>query len=229
MIEPGFLARTRTSYDTLAADYAEYFRDELAAKPLDRAVLGGFAELVRTAGNGPVADIGCGPGRIAAHLHGLGVSVSGIDLSPQMVVQARRTYPDLRFDVGSMTALELKDCSLGGIVAWYSIIHVPEEQLPGVFGEFHRVLAPGGYVQLAFQIGDGPLHRTEAGGHEVSLDFHQRRPDQVAELLREAGLAEHARLVREPDGDDARFPENSPQGFLLARKPAQPRECADEF
>jgi SAM-dependent methyltransferase len=216
--ESDFLRRTRASYDALAADYAEWIRDELEAKPLDRALLGGFAELVQAAGAGPVADIGCGPGRVTAHLSNLGLSVFGVDLSPQMVAVARRTYPALRFDEGSMTALDLKDDALGGIVAWYSIIHIPQEQLTEVFAEFHRVLAPGGYVQLAFQVGDELSHRTEAKGHEISLDFHRRQPDRVAELLRQAGLVVRARMLREPD-TDGNFRETTPQGFLLARKP----------
>lgn len=86
-----FLDATRRSYDATADDYAEWIRDELAAKPFDRAVLAVFAELVR----GPVADVGCGTGRITAHLAGLGVDVAGVDLSPGMLAAARRTYPHL--------------------------------------------------------------------------------------------------------------------------------------
>nr|WP_219632279.1 class I SAM-dependent methyltransferase [Haloechinothrix aidingensis] len=215
--EPGFVRRTRWSYDTAADDYAEWIRDELAVKPLDRAVLGGFAELVQTVG-GPVADVGCGPERVTAHLDSLGLSVFGMDLSPGMIAVARRRYPALRFDEGSMLTLDHEDGALGGIVAWYSIIHLPDECLPGVFAEFRRVLAPGGYVQLAFQVGDEIKHRTEAAGHEISLDFYRRRPEHVAELLSRAGLTVRARLLREPD-DDGDFPEETPQGFVLARKP----------
>ncbi|PXY19964.1 methyltransferase [Prauserella coralliicola] len=214
MSEPDFLARTRASYDTIAADFAGWIEDELAAKPLDRAVLSGFAEL---AGSGLVADVGCGTGRVTAHLHGLGLRVFGIDLSPGMVAQARGRHPDLRFEVGSMTELEAGDGSLGAIVAWYSIMHVPPDRLPAVFAEFHRVLAEGGHLQLAFPAGEGLLHRTDAGGHEVSLDFHQRHPDEVAGLLREAGFEERARLVREPD-EEGKYTETTPQAFLLARK-----------
>ena len=219
MTEPEFVRATRVSYDAMAVAYADWIRPELAVKPLDRAVLAGFAEIVQTAGAGPVADIGCGPGRVTAHLHGLGLPVFGIDLSPGMVSVARRAHPGLRFEVGSMLALDLPDGALGGIVAWYSIIHIPLERLPEVFAEFHRVLSPGGHLLCAFQVGDEVSHRTEAAGHAISLDFHHRRPDRVAELLTQAGLDVRARLLREPD-DHSDFPEKSRQAFLLARKPA---------
>jgi SAM-dependent methyltransferase len=217
--EPDFLRTTRASYDAVAADYAGRFRDELSARPLDRAMLAGFAEVVQAAGAGPVADIGSGTGRVTAHLNDLGLSVSGVDLSPQMVAVARQAHPGLRFDVGSMLALDLPDGSLGGIMAWYSIIHIPEDRLPAVFAEFHRVLAPGGHVLLAFQSGDEPLHLTEALGHAISLVFHRRQPDHVAGLLSQAGLVLRAQLVREPD-DNGDFPERTQQAFLLARRPA---------
>jgi SAM-dependent methyltransferase len=198
--EPDFLGTTRASYDAVADDYAEWLRHELESKPLDRALLAGFSELVQADGAGSVADIGCGTGRVTAHLHGLRLPVFGVDLSPQIVAVARRAHPDLRFDVGSMTSLDLPDGDLGGLLAWYSIIHIPKEHLPGVFAEFHRVLAPGGHVLLAFQLGDEPRHLTEAFGRAVSLTFHRLQPNRIAELVGQAGLVPYARMLREPSG-----------------------------
>jgi SAM-dependent methyltransferase len=214
--EPSYLRATRAAYDTVAVDYAELVSTELAAKPLDRALLAAFAELVQAAGVRPVADLGCGPGRVTAHLHCLGLTAFGVDLSPAMVAVARRAHPGLLFDEGSMMDLDLTDDVLGGIVAWYSIIHTPPERLPVTFAEFHRVLAPGGHLLLAFQVGDECVHHKQAYGHAVSLDAYRLSPDHVAELLRQAGLAVHARLVREPDE-----PEKLQQAYLLARKPGE--------
>jgi SAM-dependent methyltransferase len=212
--EPDILRATRIAYDTVATDYAEHIGPMLAAQPLDRAMLAAFAELVLVAGTGPVADLGCGPGRITAQLQSLGVAdVFGVDLSPEMVAIARRTYPDLRFDEGSMTDLDLADGVLGGIVAWYSIIHLPSELLPVLFAEFHRVLARGGQLLLAFQVGDEIRHLEEAFGHPISLDAYRRPAEQVAQLLTGSGFAVDARLVREPFG-----PEKVPQACLFAHR-----------
>jgi hypothetical protein len=89
--------------------------------------------------------------------------------------------------------------------------------LPEAFAGFYRVLAPGGYLLLAFQVQDELLHRTRALGRPISIDFQPRQPDDVARLLGEAGFAMRAQLRREPD-EEGDFPERTPQAFLLARK-----------
>lgn len=227
--EPDFLHATRASYDAMAPAYVDFARGELAAKPLERALLSTFAELSAASGGGlPVADVGCGTGRVTDYLHGLGLGldVFGIDLSPQMVAVAREEHPGLRFEEGSMLGLGLPDASLGGLLAWYSTIHVPDEELPRAFAEFLRVLAPGAHVQLGFQVGDEPLRFTEAWGLEISLDFHRRQPERIAELLRDAGLEVRSVVWRERETDGP-FPERAPQGFVLGRRPVVSGGCED--
>ncbi|MBK4346027.1 class I SAM-dependent methyltransferase [Lacisediminihabitans changchengi] len=210
--EPADVAATRTAYDIVASDYAELLRDELDRKVLDRAMLAAFADLVPA---GHVADVGCGPGRVTAHLAGLGLSVEGVDLSPGMISVARQEHPSLSFSVGSMEALDFAAGSLAGIVAWYSIIHTPGERLPALFAEFARVLAPGGLLLLAFQVGDEPRHISRGYGHDVSMDAYRLPVARIETLLTDAGFGPRARLVREPVAE-----ERTPQAFLIAERPA---------
>ncbi|MFI0807247.1 class I SAM-dependent methyltransferase [Streptomyces echinatus] len=210
-----FVTAARTFYDTVAEDYAGHFRNPLADRPLERALLGAYAEQVGP--EGTVADLGCGPGEITAHLAGLGLSVYGLDLSESMVAIARREHPALRFEQGSMLELPLTDGSLAGIVSWYSSIHTPTGELPSLLTEFHRVLAPGGRLLLAFQVGDAPLRLDRPWGRDVILDFHRRRPEQMAELLSDAGFALRSSTVRERVEAHG---ESTPQAFLLAQKKA---------
>lgn len=216
MTEQGFLETTRTAYDTFAGEYAKDPRQDYAGLPFERAMLGAFAEYARAAGGGsPVADLGCGHGKVTSFLHGLGVDTFGIDLSPELVAHARKENPGLRFEVGSMTSLSLPPESVAGIVASYSIIHVPDAVLPALFAGFARVLAPGGEVLVVFFTGDEQVHRTDAYGHEVALDYHLRPADRVAEAMRAAGLTERTRLLRGPEPDEL-----LPRAFVFASKPA---------
>ncbi|MER6562087.1 methyltransferase domain-containing protein [Streptomyces sp. NPDC001027] len=211
-----FVATTRAFYDAVAEDYAELFRDELAARPLERAVLTAYAELVGPGGR--VADLGCGPGRTTARLASLGLDVSGVDLSESMLAIARRENPGIRFAQGSMLELDFPDGSLAGVVSFYSTIHTPLDRLPALFAELRRVLTPGGHLLLAFQVGDEPRRHDRPWGHPVALDFERRRPETMAALLTAAGFTVLSRTVREPD---ASLDEPTPQALLIARRPPE--------
>ncbi|MER5183142.1 class I SAM-dependent methyltransferase [Streptomyces sp. NPDC002896] len=216
MTELSYLAAVRESYDTVAVDYLKRVKTPAELDPLSRAMLGAFAEVVLASDRGPVADLGCGPGLVTAHLAELGLSAFGVDLSPKMIELARQAHPGLSFTVGSITALEIGDDTLGGILAYYSTHHTPPELLPVVYAEFQRTLAPGGCLMLAGYVGDGErLRPSQAyGGHPVSYESYLLPADRIAELLRQAGLAITARLVQEPEEGMKRT-----IATFLARKP----------
>lgn len=218
MTEADFIRNTRDSYDTIAEAYTAHSPSGLGGRAVDRGLVGAFVELVKGRGGEPVADVGSGPGDVTAYLASLGVSVFGVDLSPGMVGIARRRHPELRFHVGSMTGLGLPDRTLGGVFSLFTIMHVPDEQLPVVFGEFERVLAPGGYLLLGFLLDHTTprLRLTERFGQPITLDYHWRTPGSVSGLLTRAGLNIQAHAVLAP-------PEGSNRecAYLLARKPEE--------
>jgi ubiquinone/menaquinone biosynthesis C-methylase UbiE len=185
----GWLDDTRASYDTVADSYADLTRHLLDETPEERDVLALFADMVRARGGGHVADVGCGTGRITAHLHQLGVDAFGIDLSPGMIEVARRDHPGLRFDTGSMTDLDLADGSVTGLIAWYSLIHVPDDEIRSVFAHFLRVLQPGGPLLLSFHVGDEAQLKTQGyGGHPMKVYVHRRQHAQLMTWLDDAGF-----------------------------------------
>ncbi|MFE7743284.1 class I SAM-dependent DNA methyltransferase [Nocardia sp. NPDC057455] len=209
--EPPDPLATRTAYDEVADRYADQVRHRLERRPLDRAMLAVFAEAVAGNGCGPVADLGCGPGRVTAHLASLGAQVFGMDLSSRMVALARAEYPHLSFAQGSIEQLPIGNDTLGGIVAWYSLIHTPPDRVPHVLSECNRVLKENGHVLLTFQTADRP-DAVEGFDHRV-IRAYRWAPKRLARLLGAAGFAMIARMVREP-GPDERFG----QAYLLASK-----------
>ncbi|MEX5633703.1 class I SAM-dependent DNA methyltransferase [Parafrankia sp. FMc2] len=208
---PSCLADVAAAYDRVADVYAELFADVLDRQPLERALLAAFADLVRDAA-GPVADLGCGPGYASAHLHGLGLDVFGVDLSAEMVALARRSHPGLRFEVGTLTGLDLPDCALGGALCRYSLIHIPPTEIPAVLAEIHRVLVPDGHLLIGFLAADEPTATVHAYDHRVAPAYRWA-PGHLAEVARQAGLVEVAQLVRAPVED-----ERGRQAQLLARR-----------
>src|SRR4029434_7985732 len=147
----------QTSFDLVADEYVRRIFDELQHKPLDRQLLDRFAASVREVG--PACDMGCGPGHVARYLHERGVQVCGIDLSPAMAARARELTDVVACHQGNMMALDPPHAAWAGIVAFYSIIHIPRGDMPRALEEFRRVLRPGGMLLLAFHIGDDTIGR----------------------------------------------------------------------
>lgn len=210
MTAPGTLT---AAYDAVAARYAASIPGVYHAGPLHHAMIPVFAGLVLAGGDGPVADVGCGPGHVTAHLRSLGVRAFGVDLSPEMIALARAAHPDLRFEVGRMEALEAADASLAGVVANQSIIHTSPERLSETLTEFRRVLAPGGHLLLGFPACDDLAGLAEPYDH-MTYPAYRYSAGRVAELLAGVGLGEVARFVVAPGEDPRR---GFPQAYLINR------------
>jgi SAM-dependent methyltransferase len=202
MSQPELLA-TRTAYDAVAVRYADQFRDTLDDRPVERGLLAAFAEQVRRAPAGPVVDLGCGPGHIAAHLHDLGLPVLGVDLSGAMLAIGSARYPGVRFAQGWMTRLGLADNPCSGLLSRSSVLHLPPALLPSALSEFARVLRPGGWLLLCFSATDGPEPPYEFFDHRVA-GAYRWCPDHVASLLRAVHVTETARLIENPEPEDRR-------------------------
>ena len=219
MTEPDYVSTVRAVYDATAVEYARLVGTELTPAfegPIDRALLTAFVEYVTEGTAGPVADVGCGSGRVTSFLATCGLDVVGVDVSQAMLAVARDAHRAIRFEEGRLTALPMSDQSLAGVVSWYSIIHTPPDHLDEVFAELKRVLAVEGHLLVAFQAGDGEcVHRANGYGTGVSLNSYRHSADNVARQLTEAGLHVLARADREPD----RPHEDTRQAFILGRRP----------
>lgn len=206
---------TQRAYDAVAGDYARLVPDMSLEAPLDRAVLAAFAEMLSAAGDAPVVEVGCGTGRVTAHLADAGLRVVGLDLSPRMVATGRAARPDLLFAVGHAAALPVRSGGLAGAVAWYSLIHLPPSTLPAVARELARAVRPGAPVLVAFQSGEGErVDRPSAYGRPVPITSYRHRIEEMAEALAAGGFDPCATVRREA----VLAHETTPQAFLLVRR-----------
>ncbi|QVT80149.1 hypothetical protein ENKNEFLB_02540 [Nocardioides aquaticus] len=217
-------ARVRTSYDAVAAAYADALTDELDGLVLERWLLDRVAAHA-VADGGPVVEVGCGPGHVTAYLAAAGAQAHGLDLSPGMVDQARARFPDAEFQVGDLRRLVRPRDHDGwaAVLAWYSLVHSVPAELPEAFAALVRPLRPGGLLVVALHAGSGLEHAGTWFDADVDLDFVRHDPASVAALLADAGLVDVEWYHRGPV--TARG-EQRERVYLLARRddaPGQPR------
>jgi SAM-dependent methyltransferase len=204
----------QAGYDPVAEDYVREFRDEMSKKPFDRKMLDWLVEKVE--GLGTICDLGCGVGQVAGYLRSRGASACGIDLSEEMIKQARLLNPDITFQQGNMLALtEIAEHSFGGIAAFYSIIHIPRPSLVDALREMKRVLRPGGRLLLTFHIGQKDIHLAEWWNKPVSLDFYFFETEEMKDCLTKAGFELEEVIERDPYPD---IEVQTRRAYIFARK-----------
>ncbi|HEY6122476.1 MAG TPA: methyltransferase domain-containing protein [Pyrinomonadaceae bacterium] len=209
-------SKVENSYDKVAREYAQEFAHELESKPFDRKMLELLIEKV--ARRGAICDMGCGPGQIAGYLHQIGAKACGIDLSTQMVNEARRLYPGVDFQQGNMLDLcGVPGQTFAGIAAFYSIIHIPREFVIRALQELRRVLQPAGVLLLTFHLGNEIIHRDEWWDKQVNLDFIFFETGEMKEYLASAEFELDEVIEREPYRD-VEYP--SRRGYIFAKKAA---------
>ncbi|MEU9508668.1 methyltransferase domain-containing protein [Micromonospora sp. NPDC048170] len=181
----------RDAYSSVAALYIELFGTRQQVHPDDLAFIGRHLSIRP----GAVLDLGCGPGHLTDYLRSLGVDATGIDMVPEFVAHARAAHPHGRYRLGSMRSLDVEDRSIAGILAWFSLIHLPPRDLDEALAEFRRVTAPAGTLVVGFFDGD----EVAAFDHKVATAY--RWPvDELSARLTRAGFSEVERLHPPSDG-----------------------------
>ncbi len=190
-------ARVRSAYDAVATTYADELLDELDALPFERWLLD---RVIAHANGRPVVEVGSGPGHVTAYLADRDADAIGVDLSPQMVAEARRRFPHLTFEVGDLRRLGRPPASSGwaAVLGWYSLIHLAASELPDAISALTRPLDPGGWLVLALHAGEEISHVDELLGHEVNLDYVLHDPAYIVSVVEAAGLTDTEWYLRGP-------------------------------
>ena len=206
----------RNAYDIVAGRYHARFADELVHKPFDRAWLDAFAaELARERRHARAIEVGCGDGHVAAYLTARGLSIEGLDLSPEMVRVASHAYPHLTFHVGDAMALPFEHASIDAIIAFYSIVNLDARDCRVAFGEFARVLRSDGVATFAFHVGDERLRVENWWETAASLDFYLHPLERVCGQLRDAGFEVVRCEHRKPYAPEVEA--QTRRGYIVAR------------
>jgi SAM-dependent methyltransferase len=153
-----------------------------------------------------VLELGCGAGIPMTAALAEGRHVTGVDISATQIELARRNVPAATFRQADMTTLDFPAASFDGVVAFYSLTHVPRDQQGPLLERIARWLRPRGVFIASMGVEDDP-GEVEHGWLGVDMYFSHFGAKQNRRLVERAGLkVEQAEIDAEPeDRHDARF------------------------
>ncbi len=100
-----------------------------------------MAELMKLKGTESVIDFGCGPGNFARAILPYVKRVTGVDASPAMIDQAKKTMPGQQWQVGNATATGFPGAHFDAAISSQLLPWLPDPN--AFFAEVARVLKPG--------------------------------------------------------------------------------------
>lgn len=173
--------------------------------------------LSRVRGKGPLLDLGCGRGEALAYFAENGVECRGVDGSEAMVEECRRKGLDVeRADLFDALA-RTEAGTLGAVVSFHVVEHLPIESLDRLVRLARRALAPGGVLVLETP---NPLSLTVAARNFWIDPTHRRpvHPETLASIYREAGFDPVERLDLHPFAAGDRLPEIALEGLDVSQQ-----------
>ena len=171
-------------YDQIGAEYERW-----SEKATDHA-RGHYASVLLDglSDDAAVLYLGSGSGELLTRRLAERFQVTGVELSSRMVELARQNVPDATFIRSDMATVEFAPESFDGICAFYSLTHLPPEELPTLLHRVAYWLRPGGLfvASMGNDADPGSIEDDWVAG--VPMYFASCTAEENEEMVREAGL-----------------------------------------
>lgn len=170
-------------YDRIAERYVEWSirlgteqRDRYLAVALQRLPIGA-----------DVLELGCGTGVLTTNRLATRFAITGVDISERSITQARRNVPEATFVHANMTDLDFPPDTFDGVLAFYSITHMPREEHGPLLRKIGRWLRPGGLLVATMGAASLPGD-VEEDWLGVPMYFSHHDAETNKRLVQDAGM-----------------------------------------
>lgn len=171
-----------STYRKMAQKYTDAYFDDISDFPQVLKYLNLIPK------GGQILDVGSGPGNFTKFIKNQNYTVTGVDLTPEMIDIAKQKVPGTDFLLMDMRDLNFSDNKFDGLIAAYSLIHIPTVELLDTLKGFYRVLKPGAHALIITQKGepDQTIDEPLAPGCQMFFNFFTE--ERLATVLTEAGF-----------------------------------------
>lgn len=207
----------RNDYDTIADEYALEF-GQLYEDP---EVVEEFLSKLKP--NSKILDLGGGTGKLTDLFIKNGHQAICYDFSKEMMRKAKEYYPNIPYILDDMLNMEthFERDTFDGIIAFYSLFHIPREDLNNVFVSINNLLKEDGIFCFVVQLGDGeqfidePYLKDEGKG---ILYFNFFTKNSIDQILINNNFEKLYELEKSEVGENELGDENNSKVFVLAKK-----------
>jgi ubiquinone/menaquinone biosynthesis C-methylase UbiE len=187
----GYMSTTgyKDTLDWYAKNAPDYAKKSKRFAQIDKQQLEEFSFMLQPGSS--VLDAGCGSGRDTEMFRQKGFDAVGVDITKELVAQARIDYPQARFEEGDLLHLPFGDNSFDGLWAHASVVHFDQDQqISQALFEFHRVLKVNGVLHLLVRAQEGNA-KTEVRTDSISQSarfYRNFTQKELTEILHKAGF-----------------------------------------
>lgn len=181
--------KIKTDLEKVYDELAEFWGKDGDLHDWGGADLKKFAQMVKANGGKAVLDLGCGSGVQTKQLLEEGLDALGLDISRNMIEEAKKRAPLGKFMVGDMANLTFETNSFDGVYARASLLHIPKDKTKSVLKNIAKILKTGGIFYLAVKEGEGERELEEDRyGRKVNRFFAFFGEEELAKLAEETGF-----------------------------------------
>ena len=207
----------KKDYDLIANQYCDEFGVEIK----DIQLLDEFKSLLKP--NSKVIDLGGGSGKVTKYLIDNDFDCTCYDFSEEMMRNALALFPNIPYILDDILYLRkhFEDKSTDGIVAFYSLFHIPKDDMKILLKDIRKVLKSAGYFLSSFQLGTGEEfvdepYLNDKGNKVLFMNYYSK--EELLALFEENDFEIINQYEKRETGDNAIGEDGNDAIFILAKK-----------
>ena len=207
----------KRDYDTIAEFYAKDFGKEYE----DLDVIQEFMAKLKP--NAKILDLGGGTGKLTNLFIQNNYDAICYDFSKEMMRKSKEYFGELPYILDDMLNVKkyFKTESLDGVIAFYSLFHIPRENLDNLFSDINDILKNNGILCFVIQLGDGEKfidepYLKEEGKNVLYMNFCTK--EFIDDILLKNDFEKIYETTKSEVGENELGNENNKKIFVIARK-----------